>query len=120
MISPTVALDVFTTTGTASHLGRFELTITATVDLTTRTATGTYLFVAANGDTLTASFTGLSSPTETPGVILIVENATIMGGTGRFSDATGSFTVERLFTPSTGTTTGSIAGMMSRPGARNR
>jgi hypothetical protein len=120
LITPTLAHDVFTTTGNASHLGQFELTITADVNLTTRTATGTYLFVAANGDTLTTTFTGYSLPTETPGVILIVEESTITGGTGRFADATGSFTVERYFTPSAGTTFGTIEGTISPPGALNR
>ena len=112
--------DTFTITGHASHLGRFKLTIIANLNLTTRTAEGTYLFVAANGDTLTADFTGASRPTDTPGVVLIVETATITGGTGRFADATGSFVVSRLFNTITRVTTGSIEGTISPPGARNR
>jgi hypothetical protein len=100
-------------TGEATHLGNFTLEIPHKVNRDTRTAIGSYEFTAANGDTLTADFTGKSSPTETPGVLYIVETATITGGTGRFAGATGSFTCERLFDMVTGTTIGSFEGNIS-------
>ena len=59
-------------------------------------------------------------PTGTPGVLYIVETATITGGTGRFADATGSFTIERYYDTAAGTTTGSFEGTISPPGARHR
>jgi hypothetical protein len=104
-------------TGNATHLGRFTVEIPHVVNTTNRTSTGTYEFTAANGDTLTAGFTGQASLTATPGVLSIVETATITGGTGRFAGATGSFTVERLFNQVTGLTTGSFEGTISSPGA---
>jgi hypothetical protein len=112
-------LDEIEMSGTASHLGQVDVLITATVNLTTRTAVGTYEFVAANGDVLVANFTGSSAPTSTPGVILITELGTIDpdASTGRFAGATGTFTCERLFTPATGETIGSIAGTISSAGA---
>ena len=64
----------------------------------------------ADGDTLTADFTGQATPTSTPGVLSIVETATITGGTGRFAHATGSFVCERLFDTVAGTTDGSFEG----------
>jgi hypothetical protein len=103
-------------TGNATLLGRFTVANLHVVNTTNRTATGTYEFTAANGDTLTAGFTGQATPTA-PGVLSIVETATITGGTGRFADATGSFTVERLFNQVTGMTTGSFEGTISSPGA---
>ena len=103
-------------TGNATHLGRFTLEIPHVVNTTNRTSTGTYEFTAANGDTLTAGFTGQATLTA-PGVLSIVETATITGGTGRFADATGSFTVERLFNQVTGLTTGSFDGAISSRGA---
>src|SRR4051794_39494007 len=112
-LTPPFVLDELEGTGHATHLGQFDLLITATVNLTTRTAIGTYEFVAANGDTLTATFTGASQPTATPGVILITETATITGGTGRFANASGSFVSERLFEPATGASIGSIEGTVS-------
>ena len=66
-----------------------------------------------NGDTLSATFTGQATPTSTPGLLTIVETATITGGTGRFSDATGTFTAQRVFNQLTGVTTGSFEGRIS-------
>ena len=103
-------------TGNATHLGRFTVEIPHVVNTTNRTSTGTYEFTAPNGDTVTASFTGQASLTA-PGILSVVETATITGGTGRFVGATGSFTVERLFNQVTGLTTGSIDGTISSPGA---
>jgi hypothetical protein len=103
-------------TGNATHLGQFALAIPHTVDRAAMTATGNYLFVAANGDSLTASFSGKATPTATPGVLSIVETATITGGTGRFAGATGSFTCVRLFNTITKMTAGSFSGTISAPG----
>ena len=86
----------------------------------TRIASGSYQFIAANGDTLTATFVGQATPTSTPSVLYIVETATITGGTGRFAGATGSFITERLFDTITGLTTGSFKGSISSPGAGKR
>jgi hypothetical protein len=101
-------------TGNATHLGRFTVEIPHVVNTTNRTSTGTYEFTAANGDTLTAGFTGQATLTA-PGVLSVVETATITGGTGRFANATGSFTVERLFNQITGLTTGSFEGTIPSP-----
>ena len=103
-------------TGNATHLGRFTVEIPHVVNAMNRTSAGTYEFTAANGDTLTAGFTGQATLTA-PGVLSVVETATITGGTGRFADATGSFTVERVFNQVTGVTTGSFEGTIPSPGA---
>jgi hypothetical protein len=103
--------------GSATQLGQFALDIPHVVNHTNGTAVGTYEFTAANGDTLLAVFSGQATPTATPGVLYIVETATIVGGTGRFAGATGSFVCERLFDRIAGTTTGSFAGTISSPGA---
>jgi hypothetical protein len=105
-------------TGNATHLGHFTLDVPHVVNPVTRTAIGSYQFTAANGDTLTAEFTGRSMPTDMPGVLYIEEMATITGGTGRFEGATGSFTVERLFDTVAGTTIGSFEGTISSHGSR--
>jgi len=104
-------------TGNATELGRFMLDIPHVVNRATMTAVGTYEFTAANGDTLFAVFTGIATPTATPGVLYIEETAIITGGTGRFAGATGGFTSERLFDTITGTTSGSFEGTISSPGS---
>jgi hypothetical protein len=103
------------TTGEATHLGQYELVLTATVAVNdpTRTAIGTFEFVAANGDTLTGVFTGISTPTATPGINQIVETAIITGGTGRFAGASGGFTTDRLIDMATLLTIGSFEGTIS-------
>jgi hypothetical protein len=106
-------------TGKANHLGKFTLEIPHVVNAANGTATGSYHFTAANGDTLTADFTGQATPTATPGVLYIEETAIITGGTGRFAHATGSFLCERLFDTVAGTTTGDFEGTVSlRHGGR--
>jgi hypothetical protein len=100
-------------TGNATQLGRFSLDIPHVVNRANSTAIGSYEFTAANGDTLFADFTGQATPTSTPGVLYIVETATITGGTGRFAGATGSFISERLFDTINGTTIGSFEGTIS-------
>jgi hypothetical protein len=104
-------------TGNATHLCEYTLAIPHVVNVANGTAVGSYEFTAANGDTLTADFTGQATPTPTPGVLSIVETATITGGTGRFAGATGRFISHRLFDTVAGTTTGSFEGTISSPGA---
>jgi len=60
-----------------------------------------------------AEFTGIATPTATPGVLYIEETATITGGTGRFANATGSFSVERWYDTIAATTIGSFEGTIS-------
>jgi hypothetical protein len=103
--------------GNATHLGRFIFAAPHLVNLTTRLATGSYQFKAANGDMLFATFTGQASPTASPSVVYIVEVATITGGTGRFAGATGGFTVERLYDTVAGTTRGGFDGRISSRGS---
>ena len=114
-LAPPFVSALVEATGNATQLGQFTLDIPHVVDHTNGTAIGSYEFTAANGDTLFAVFTGQAAPTSTPGVLYIVETATIIGGTGRFAGATGSFTSERWYDMIAGTTTGSFEGTISRP-----
>jgi hypothetical protein len=105
---------VITGGGTATQLGLFSVQIPHTV--TPPNGHGFYYFVAANGDTLSAKFDGISAPAD-PGFLYIIETATITGGTGRFAGATGGFVCKRLYDISGGTTAGSFEGTISSPGA---
>ena len=88
-------------TGHATHLGRFTLEVPHVVNPVTRIGTGRFEFRGANGDMLTADFVGHATVIA-PGVLSTVDTATITGGTGRFANATGSFTGGRTFVLSTG------------------
>jgi len=120
-VVPPVVFDRFEAEGQATHLGRFELVIEATVDFGSRpvTGAGTYTFTAANGDKLVADHTGFSALVG-PGVVLITEHAVVdpNRSTGRFAGAEGTFTVERLADAATGVggvTVGTFEGTISLP-----
>ena len=76
-------------TGNATHLGRFTVTADWTLALTGNFGTSTW--TAANGDELSTSFArrGVVEPP----TITFTETHTITGGTGRFANASGTFTV---------------------------
>ncbi len=96
--------------GSATYLGKYTSHLTAQINLLTSHATGAATFTAANGDTLTTTVEGQATPTTTPGVLSVVEVYTITGGTGRFADATGTFTLEIIVTQATGVSTGTFSG----------
>jgi hypothetical protein len=114
-LGPPMASVLIEGTGTASQLGSFTLEIPHLVNQALQTGSGTYVFTAANGDTLTAAFAGQASFVS-PGVIATHETAVITGGTGRFAGATGTFTADRTFFLATGVTVGSFEGTISSPG----
>jgi hypothetical protein len=107
---PTLFVDA-SGSGNATHLGRYTVSYEVEVNIPTGSGLASAQFVAANGDSLfAAEGSGHSTPTEIPNVVTIVEEYTITGGTGRFADATGSFTVERVLDLDTGVTSGTIDG----------
>ena len=100
-------------TGTATYLGKYTSQVILDVNVLAipPTATGDATFTAANGDTLTTTVVGHSSLL-TPGVLSIVEDYTITGGTGRFADAIGTFTGRIIVTQATGVSTGTFSGVI--------
>ena len=105
-----------TAAGNATFLGRYTATYEETVDLLTGMSVGSITLVAANGDSIFATQTGLGVPTPDPNIASIVEVSTIADGTGRFAGATGTFTIERLVDLTTGLSSGSFVGTISNPG----
>jgi hypothetical protein len=99
--------------GTGTLVGRFEIAMPHTVNFATASATGVATIVAADGSSLVADFTGQA---QVGPIISIVEQATITGGTGRFANASGSFTIRRTFDPATGHTGGTFEGTLQLHG----
>ena len=102
--------------GVATQLGLFTMTWEFTVILADGTGSGPVRYTAANGDQLFTSVTGASEPTSTPGLFHITEVQTITGGTGRFTNAKGTFIVERWTDLNSGLTYGSFSGTISSLG----
>ena len=82
--------------------------------MATAQSTGTFTFTAANGDQLITTTTGREDAFVPPNVSHVTLVATIVGGTGRFAEATGTFTVRWVgiidFATGTSTETGSFEG----------
>jgi hypothetical protein len=79
--------------GNATQLGSFTGISNFIPNLCDGSYTGSFNWVAANGDSISGPFRGQNIATATPGVFLNVETAIITGGTGRFRHATGMFTL---------------------------
>ena len=65
---------------------------------------------AANGDSILACFLGINSGSCANGDLRHVDPWTIIGGTGRYAGAKGSFTTDQCSNLTTGETTGTISG----------
>lgn len=88
--NPQVVLTEDSASGEASHLGRYTLAARELINLATLDVTeGSVTITAANGDTLTGRYSGKAS-TETPTVIRYEVSGPITGGTGHFSEVTGT------------------------------
>jgi hypothetical protein len=104
--------------GNATHLGRYTAKFAAAVDVAGCGCSegDTIHFIGANGDSLygVGSAVGVPVP-DLPGFHRVTHHFGITGGTGRFVDATGSFTVIRLVNLATGVSSGSFDGSITGP-----
>ena len=65
---------------------------------------------AANGDSILTCYLGNNPGSCANGDLHLVETNTIVGGTGRYAGARGSYTLDRCVNPATGETSGTISG----------
>jgi hypothetical protein len=114
---PTTLQVTNTHVGEATQMGRFTATSVDLVDLATAAGTGTFNFTAANGDQLFTETSGGEDSFVPPNVSHITLVARIVGGTGRFAQASGTFTLQSTttidFSTNTGTGHGSFEGQIS-------
>lgn len=86
--SPPLIRQTDTGTCQLSHLGRTKYEGVLELDLVARTQRGERTLTAANGDELHLVTVGTSAPSG-PGLVSFTATFTIVGGTGRFANATG-------------------------------
>jgi hypothetical protein len=87
-------LDFFVNnSGNATVIGPFMGQAEFRPNLCDGSYTGTFHWIAANGDAISGPFFGQLIPTATQGVFDNSETAIVTGGTGRFTGATGMFTL---------------------------
>jgi len=107
-------------TGMATLLGQFSFTMDVTINPANLADAGSAEWIAANGDRIFTTVAGVAIPGDV--VFTVTEIHTITGGTGRFTEAQGSFTVHRthVVAPSadgTHVTFGWFEGTITPPGA---
>ena len=115
VVTPPIMSVTANGSGNATHLGQYAISYAVEVNLETLAGEGSAQLVAANGDVLSASLSGQATPTETTDVFNVVEEFTITGGTGRFTNASGSFTLNREVNITTGVTSGDFGGSIVIP-----
>ncbi|HWN94657.1 MAG TPA: hypothetical protein VNT99_06480 [Methylomirabilota bacterium] len=79
--------------GNGNQLGDFTGTSNFIPNVCDGSYTGSFHWIAANGDSISGPFFGQLIPTATPGVFDNNETAIVTSGTGRFTNATGTFTL---------------------------
>lgn len=113
---PDVTLG-FTAIGTAAHLGRIEGRASNCSDWSFPIASvgvrdGVVTFVAADGSTITASYEGVQQA-PVAGVAAYSLTMTVVGGTGRFEGASGSWAVSGHLDLNDLTITGALDGWIA-------
>jgi hypothetical protein len=79
-----------------STLGKFDITLHYTVNLTTGKERGTSRLKFNNGDTFDAHFVGVGDQARVDAIQVITEIHYQKSGTGRFASGLGDFTVEEM------------------------
>ena len=115
VVNPPIMSVTANGSGNATQLGQYAISYEVEVNLETLVGEGSAQIVAANGDILYANLLGQATPTGTTDVLNVVEEFTITGGTGRFANASGSFTVSRVVNITTGVTSGTLSGNIVTP-----
>lgn len=105
--------------GSGSQIGRFTLLIHETVNLGTLTGAGVFLLSFPNGDVIFGNVAGNGEPRDAH-LTRVVEHLHILGGTGRFQDASGDLTVDSFSDNSTipfyDGISGLLTGIINTPG----
>jgi hypothetical protein len=110
----TVVQTAETGSGNATHLGHFTMVASETVDFGTLAVTnGQYTLTAANGDTVSGTYSGHI----VPGLTGYLVSGPITDGTGRFEGATGFLVWRGTFDPVTFTGSDVITGTISSVGS---
>lgn len=89
--NPAILVGVANASGNVTHFGVFSKLTSDVVDITSSTIDGTFIMTNPAGEQITGTYNGTFSFGTIPGTLSWNLNATITGGTGRFSHATGEF-----------------------------
>lgn len=88
---PAIYNSIANASGNVTHLGVFNKVTSDVINMVLRTVEGTFIMTSPGGEQLTGNYNGTFSFGTTPGTFSWELNATITGGTGKFTYATGEF-----------------------------
>lgn len=119
-VDPPIVVVQFTATGESNMLGPSTTVgyslMRIGADGTPMSVTdGIYVEMAANGDAIYGTFSGLIRPSEKPGFITMEGISVITGGKGRFAGASGHDRLRAESELATGKGSFSWEGLISRP-----
>ena len=101
--------------GNATQLGQFTISYQVEVNLLDLSGIESARFIGTNGDSINTKGVGQAAENRTPGMLNLVEIYTITGGTGRFAGASGTITLNRLVSLTTGAAASSFEGYILIP-----
>ena len=101
--------------GESTQLGPFTVSYHIEQNLLDLSQTESVDFAGTNGDSLQAKGVGQAIEDRTPGMFNVVEIYTITGGTGRFTGASGTFTLKRLVSITVGIASATFEGYILIP-----
>ncbi len=103
-------------TGHARHVGHYTLDASEVIDLATlEVSEGTYTITSASG-AVTGEYAGSAAATADPNVITYHVTGPVLGGSGRFSQATGWLTFDGVANLATGQLCDHLTGWIAEPG----
>ena len=113
-VSPLMSVNA-SGSGDATQLGYFTVNYELEVNLQDLSGAGSIYFAGTNGDSIQAKGIGQAVANRTPDMFNIVEIYTITGGAGRFAGASGTITLNRLISITTGAAASNFEGYILMP-----
>jgi hypothetical protein len=113
-VFPTLSVTA-TGFGNATQLGQFTISYQAEISLLDLSGVESAKFMGTKGDSLRAEAVGQATESQTPGMLNVIDIYKITGGTGRFAGASGTITLNRLVSLTTGAASSTFQGYILMP-----
>ncbi len=101
--------------GNATQLGAFAINYQVEISLLDLSSIESAEFIGTRGDSIRAEAVGQAVENRTPGMLNVVDIYKITGGTGRFTGASGTITLNRLMSVTTGASSSTFEGYILMP-----
>lgn len=101
--------------GNATQLGPFTINYQVEINLLDLSAVESAEFNGTKGDSIRAEAVGQATENRTPGMLNVVDIYKITGGMGRFNGASGTITLNRLVSVTTGASSSTFEGYILMP-----